>query len=91
MFSFVNADEVVEILVGVFALFLFTLSISSFRTFKLKKMVFAIAAFGLFAVESFIDYLEDVVPLLDAPYVDLILAVISFVILILFFIALIKR
>lgn len=91
MFSFVNADEVVEILVGVFALFLFTLSISAFRTFKLKKMVFAIAAFGLFAVESFIDYLEDVVPLLDAPFVDLILAVISFAILILFFIALIKR
>jgi hypothetical protein len=91
MFSFVNADELVEILVGVFALFLFALSISAFRTFKLKKMVFAIAAFGLFAVESFIDYLEDVVPLLDAPYVDLILAVISFVILILFFIALVKR
>ncbi|HEX7275574.1 MAG TPA: hypothetical protein VF248_08185, partial [Nitrososphaeraceae archaeon] len=87
----VNADELVEILVGVFALFLFALSISAFRTFKLKKMVFAIAAFGLFAVESFIDYLEDVVPLLDAPYVDLILAVISFVILILFFIALVKR
>lgn len=91
MFSFVNVDELVEILVGVFALFLFALSISAFRTFKLKKMVFAIAAFGLFAVESFIDYLEDVVPLLDAPYVDLILAVISFVILILFFIALVKR
>ena len=91
MFSFVDADEIVEILVGVFALFLFALSISSFRTFKIKKMIFAIAAFGLFAVESFIDYLEDVIPLLDTPYIDLLLAIISLITLILFFIALIKR
>lgn len=54
-------------------------------------MIFAIAAFGLFAVESFIDYLEDVVPELDPPYIDLLLAIISLVILILFFIALIRR
>jgi hypothetical protein len=54
-------------------------------------MVFAIAAFGLFAVESFIDYLEDVIPVLDTPYIDVLLAIISFAILVLFFIALIKR
>jgi hypothetical protein len=91
MFSFVNADEIIEIMVGIFALFLFALSISAFRTFQIKKMVFAIAAFGLFAVESFIDYLEDVIPVLDTPYIDVLLAIISFAILVLFFIALIKR
>jgi hypothetical protein len=58
---------------------------------KLVIMIFAIAAFGLFAVESFIDYLEDVVPILDSPYIDLLLAIISLVILILFFLAFIKR
>jgi hypothetical protein len=54
-------------------------------------MIFAIAAFGLFAVESFIDYLEDVVPILDTPYIDILLAIISLAILILFFLAFIKR
>jgi hypothetical protein len=58
---------------------------------KLVIMIFAIAAFGLFAVESFIDCLEDVVPILDSPYIDLLLVIISLVILILFFLAFIKR
>ena len=72
-----NTDEIIEIIVGIFALFLFALSISAYRTIQLKKMIFAIAAFGLFAVESFIDYLEDVVPILDTPYIDILLAIIS--------------
>ena len=84
-------DEILEIIVGIFALFLLALSLSAYRTIQLKKMIFAVAAFGLFAVESFIDYLEDVVPILDSPYVDLLLAIISLVILILFFLAFIKR
>jgi hypothetical protein len=54
-------------------------------------MIFAIAAFGLFAVESFIDYLEDILPALDTPYVDILLAIISLMILILFFLAFIRR
>jgi hypothetical protein len=54
-------------------------------------MIFAIAAFGLFAVESFIDYLEDVLPILDTPYIDILLAIISLAILVLFFLAFIKR
>lgn len=86
-----STDEILEIIVGIFALFLFALSLSAYKTIRLKKMIFAIAAFGLFAVESFIDYLEDVVPILDSPYIDLLLAIISLVILILFFLAFIKR
>jgi hypothetical protein len=91
MLELVNTDEIIEIIVGIFALFLFALSISAYRTIKLKKMIFAIAAFGLFAVESFIDYLEDVIPAFDTPYIDILLAIISLVILVLFFFAFIKR
>jgi hypothetical protein len=87
----VNTDEIIEIIVGIFALFLFALSISAYKTIHLKKMIFAIAAFGLFAVESFIDYLEDILPALDTPYVDILLAIISLIILLLFFLAFIKR
>jgi hypothetical protein len=86
-----NTDEIIEIIVGIFALFLFALSLSAYRSIQLKKMIFAIAAFGLFAIESFIDYLEDVIPILDSPYIDILLAIISLVILILFFLAFIIR
>ena len=87
----INTDEILEIIVGIFALFLFALCLSAYRSIQLKKMIFAIAAFGLFAVESFIDYLEDVIPILDSPYIDILLAIISLVILILFFLAFIIR
>lgn len=91
MLDLVNTDEIIEIIVGIFALFLFALSISAYKTIHLKKMIFAIAAFGLFAVESFIDYLEDILPALDTPYIDILLAIISLMILILFFLAFIRR
>ena len=86
-----STDEILEIIVGIFALFLFALSLSAYKTIRLKKMIFAIAAFGLFAIESFIDYLEDVIPALETPYIDILLAIISLVILVLFFLAFIKR
>ncbi|HJT83962.1 MAG TPA: hypothetical protein VJ697_05725 [Nitrososphaeraceae archaeon] len=91
MLDLVNTDEILELIVGIFALFLFALSISAYKTIHLKKLIFAIAAFGLFAVESFIDYLEDVLPILDTPYIDILLAIISLAILVLFFLAFIKR
>ncbi|HET7642781.1 MAG TPA: hypothetical protein VFK40_04680 [Nitrososphaeraceae archaeon] len=91
MFDLVNTDEILELIVGIFALFLFALSISAYKTIHLKKLIFAISAFGLFAVESFIDYLEDILPILDTPYIDILLAFISLAILVLFFLAFIKR
>jgi len=91
MLDLVNTDEILELIVGIFALFLFALSISAYKTIHLKKLIFAIAAFGLFAIESFIDYLEDVLPILDTPYIDILLAIISLAILVLFFLAFIKR
>ena len=71
-----NTDEILEIIVGIFALFLFGLSLSAYRSIQLKKMIFAIAAFGLFAVESFIDYLED---MLSQYWIILIVLISAFI------------
>ncbi|NOJ30183.1 MAG: hypothetical protein DA328_08470 [Nitrososphaeraceae archaeon] len=87
----INTDEILEIIVGIFAIFLFVISISAYKIIKLKKMIFAVSAFGLFAVQSFIDYLEDVVPILDTPYIDILLTILSLAILLLFFLAFVKR
>jgi len=54
-------------------------------------MIYAMAAFGLFAVQLLIDYLEDVVPGWQQPFNDVILYAMTLGILVLFFMAIIKR
>src|SRR5574341_559378 len=73
------------------------LSIASYRKTGLRKMVYATAAFALFAVFSTYQYLEENMlegnaqESIDNPITDLTLPAIPLVILILFFVALIKK
>jgi hypothetical protein len=75
----------------VLALLLLALSISAYRNTGIKKIKYAIVAFGLFATFLFYEYLEGVFKFLEAIYSDLILASITFGILILFFLAIIRK
>ena len=75
----------------VLALLLLALSISAYRNTGIKKIKYAIAAFALFAAFLFYEYLEGVFKFLEANYSDLILASITFGVLILFFLAIIRK
>ena len=75
----------------VLALLLLALSISAYRNTGIKKIKYAIVAFALFAVFLFYEYLEGVFKFLEANYSDLILAFITFGVLILFFLAIIRK
>ena len=75
----------------VLALLLLALSISAYRNTGIKKIKYAIVAFALFAVFLFYEYLEGVFKFLEASYSDLILAFITFGVLILFFLAIIRK
>jgi len=75
----------------VLALLLLALSISAYRNTGIKKIKYAIAAFALFAVFLFYEYLEGVFKFLEANYSDLILAFITFGVLILLFLAIIRK
>lgn len=70
---------------------LFLLSLSAYLGTKIRKLIFAVGAFGLFSIHSIIDLLEDRKQSFDAPFMDIILSSIILVILVLFFLAIIKR
>src|SRR5215208_6194413 len=75
----------------VLALLLLALSISAYRNTGIKKIKYAIAAFALFASFLFYEYLEDIFKFLEAVYSDLIFASVIFGVLILFFLAIIRK
>lgn len=80
-----------------FSILLSALSIASYRKTGLRKMVYATAAFALFAVFSTYQYLEENLleenaqESIDSPISDVTLPAIPLVILVLFFLALLKK
>ena len=83
--------QIIKIGIAAFSILLLALSISAYRKTAFKGMIYAMAAFGLFAVQLLIDYLEDVVPGWQQPFNDVILYAMTLGILVLFFMAIIKR
>jgi len=80
-----------EIAIGIFSIVLFALAITAYRNTKIKKILFAAAAFGLFAVGLLVDSLEDYVDFLDEQYIDILVPLITLAILVLFFVAIVKK
>lgn len=95
--SFLQIEEMfgigdgLEIAIGIFSIILFALAITAYRNTKIKKILFAGAAFGLFAIQLLVDSLEDYVVFLEEQYVDILVPFITLAILILFFIAIVKK
>jgi hypothetical protein len=75
----------------VLSLMLMALSISAYRNTGLKKIAYAIAAFALFAAYLFFEYLEGVYEFLQSTYSDAILPFMAFGVLLLFFLAIVKK
>jgi hypothetical protein len=70
---------------------LLALSISAYRKTGLKKIAYAIVAFALFAVYLFYEYLEGVFKFLGEGYSDMILHSMIFGVLVLFFLAIVRK
>jgi hypothetical protein len=84
-------EEMIEIVIGILSFILFLLSLSAYLATKVKKLIFAVGAFGLFTVSAAIDVLEDKISIFDPPYMDLLLSFLMLSILVLFFLAIIQR
>jgi hypothetical protein len=84
-------EEMIEIIIGILSFILFLLSLSAYLATKVKKLIFAVGAFGLFAISATIDVLEDKIPIFDPPFMDLVLSFIMLSVLVLFFLAIIQR
>ena len=81
----------IELGIGAFAIVLFALSITAYRNTKIKKILFAAGAFALFAIHIFVDSMEDYFTFLDEQITGIILKLMLFAILVLFFVAIVKK
>jgi len=84
-------DDSLEIGIGIFSLILFALAITAYRNTGIKKILFAAAAFGLFAIQLLVDATEGLFELIPEVIVDILIPLITLVILILFFVAMVKK
>jgi hypothetical protein len=83
--------QAIKIAIAAFSLLLLALSISAYRKTAFKKILYAAVAFGLFAIQMFVDYLEDAIEEFDTPYTDVVFFGITLVILVLFFMAIVRK
>ena len=81
----------IEIGIIGFSIVLFTLSIIAYKTTGLKKLVYAAGAFALFSFQLFFEYVEDSYDFFKDYQTDIILSAITLGVLILFFLAIVKK
>ena len=91
MITSFEIEGIVKAIIVVFALLLLAVSISAYRRLRVKKMAYAAGAFSLFAIQLLYEYLEQSYHLLDEPYPDTILSIMTLAILVLFFVAILKK
>ena len=83
--------QAIQIAIAAFSVLLLGLSISAYKKTSIKRIVYAAVAFGLFAIQIFFDYLEDAVEAFDTPYSDIIFYGLTLAILVLFFMAIVRK
>ena len=91
---FFQSDDIVNIInlvIIAFSLLLFALAIKAYLTTRLSKIAYAAIAFALFAIQLFIEYADDTFGFLGDVNTDIVNSFIILCILILFFVAVVKR
>ncbi len=83
--------QVIKVAIAAFSLLLLGLSISAYKRTALRGIIYAAIAFGLFAAQLLFDYLEDSIISLEQPFNDIIYYAMTLGILVLFFLAIIRR
>ena len=83
--------SIIQLAIIGISLFLLGLTIKAYTTSGLKKILFAAGAFGLFSVNLFFEYAEETFDWFEDTESEIITALIFLTILILFFLAIIKK
>jgi hypothetical protein len=89
-----NLDYISDLLefgTGVFAGILFALSLNAYRHLKTERLLLVSIAFGIFSVNVIVSKLEVFGLTIDYTILDLVLAILTFVALALFFMAIVRR
>ena len=85
-----DAGQLIDLAIMIFSLILFALAITAYRNTHVKKIAFAAAAFGSFAIQLGLEYIDELIHLLDEQ-LDTVLSLITLGILLLFFFAVVKK
>jgi len=83
-------EQIIKLGIAALSLILLGLSISAYRRTSFRSMLYASVAFGLFAVQMVFEYLGDALGA-GEPYNDIITPGITLAILVLFFMAIVRR
>jgi cobalamin biosynthesis protein CobD/CbiB len=88
--AFEGLENAIALGITVISLLLLALSVTAYRKTRLKVTIYAIIIFALFAIQQFIDYLDNVIPALDNPITDVVISSLTLTILALFFLAIVR-
>jgi hypothetical protein len=87
-----SLESVILAATGIFSLLLLALSILAYRRTGLRKIIFAAIAFSLFAIQLILGSLEETFGILEEPPIgDILIASMTLAILVMFFLAIVKR
>jgi hypothetical protein len=90
MFEELDIAELLKLGSGLFALILLFISLLAYYRNRQRRLLFVSGAFGLYFVKVITEHLDLFLPNLETSFMDLLLAFIDFLILLLFFLAIIK-
>ncbi len=88
--SFEGFEKAIALGITVISLLLLALSVTAYRKTHLKITIYAIIIFALFAIQQFIDYLDDIFVELDIPITDVVISSLTLTILAVFFLAIVR-
>jgi hypothetical protein len=86
-----ETQEILDSAIAIFALVLLALSLSAYKKTHLRRLLLVSAAFGLFAVEVGVRQLDAFVFAVGFQTDQIVVAAMEFVILLLFFLAIVVR
>src|SRR4051794_27125905 len=85
-------EGIIYVIGTIFSIALVALSISAYKSTGIKKIRYAIVAFGLFAAFLLYEYLEHTFKgSFNTPYTDIIIPSSSLAIVVLFFLAIVRK
>ena len=85
-------ESVIQAAIGIFSLLLLALSMLAYRRTGLKKIIFAAIAFSLFAIQLILESLEESLGILEEPPIgDILSSAMTLAILVLFFMAIVRK
>jgi hypothetical protein len=76
---------------GIFAAILFALSLNAYRNLRTKRLLIVSVAFAIFSVQAIVSKLDLFAVKLESSTIELVLAILTFVALALFFLAIVRR